>query len=37
MARECERWIGNYHALQDQLADAAQESLKTFIGSLRKK
>lgn len=37
MAKECERWIGNYHALQSQLADAAQEALEEFLGSLHKK
>jgi hypothetical protein len=37
MARECEQWIENYHALQSQLADAAQEALEIFLGSLHKK
>jgi hypothetical protein len=37
MAQQCARWIENYHTLQAQLADAAQEALKTFLGSLQKK
>jgi hypothetical protein len=37
MAKECEQWIENYHALQSQLTDATQEALQNFLGLLHKK